>query len=38
MRVYIAIIIPYVQGRFSQRIPLTYANKLSEELRVVLII
>jgi len=38
MGLHIAIIIPYVQGIFGQRIPLTYANKLSEEHRVDLIV
>jgi len=38
MRLHIAIIIPYVQGIFGQIVPLTYANKLSEEHRVDLIV
>lgn len=38
MRLHIAIIIPYIQGIFGQRIPLMYANKLSEKYRVDLIV
>jgi len=38
MKLHIAIIIPYVQGIFGQRVPLTYANKLSEEHRIDLIV